>query len=275
MPPEPPPNDQRARSFAASLRSVFEAAAAAPRELIEAALGLVYPNVCQVCGTEPATRAEGYVGSLCRAKIEFIVPPFCSRCGVPFSGEMSGPFVCSNCRDRQFYFASAQSAVRVNATLLEIIHRYKYQHALFFEPFLAGLLIGLAKPELAGRCDLIVPVPLHPVKQRERGFNQAQRLAVCLGRATGLPVRTDLVLRVIQTPSQTQLGRRERLANMNGAFAPAAKMRLQGERVALVDDVMTTGATTDACAGALMAMGAGEVRVWTVGRETLDSANPS
>jgi ComF family protein len=153
--------------------------------------------------------------------------------------------------------------------MLDIIHRYKYNRAFWFEPFLADLLARQAKPALAGeKWDLIAPVPLHPLKMRQREFNQAERLARRLGRALDLPVNTRVVRRVQFTETQTRLSRPQRAANVSEAFAPRAGKELHGERVILVDDVMTTGATTSACARALRKAGAGDVCVWTIARGT-------
>jgi len=113
---------------------------------------------------------------------------------------------------------------------------------------------------------LIVPVPLHPLKQREREFNQAERLAARLSDATRIPLNKRLLRRVRFTNTQTRLTRPERAANMRGAFAMRHGARLNGERVVLVDDVFTTGATTSVCAQTLLAAGAGKVCVWTVAR---------
>jgi len=165
------------------------------------------------------------------------------------------------------HFSAARSAVVARGAVREIIHRYKYQRALWFEPFLAGLLLREIMPALRGqRWDLIVPVPLHPLKLREREFNQAERLAVHLGKAASIPVNKKLLRRVRFTNTQTRLTRPERAANMRGAFAMRGSARLDGERVILVDDVFTTGATTSACAQTLLAAGADEVCVWTVAR---------
>jgi ComF family protein len=167
----------------------------------------------------------------------------------------------------EWSFQSARSAVVARDPVLEVIHRYKYQRAFWFEPFLAELLICAATPALgAQRPSMIVPVPLHPAKQREREFNQAERLARQLGAATQIPVNKRLLQRVLPTRTQTQLSRPERLANVRNAFAMRKGQRLNGERVVLVDDVFTTGATTSACAGVLTAAGAGDVCVWTVAR---------
>jgi ComF family protein len=167
----------------------------------------------------------------------------------------------------EWHFQSARSAVVARDPVLEVIHRYKYQRALWFEPFLAELLIRAASPALAAqRPSMIVPVPLHPAKRREREFNQAERLAARLGAATHIPVNKRLLQRVVPTRTQTQLSRPERLDNVRNAFAMRQGQRLNGERIVLVDDVFTTGATTSACARVLAAAGAGEVCVWTVAR---------
>ena len=234
---------------------------------LNAGLGLLYPEICQLCHAARATPAQGYVCGDCRANARFIQPPFCERCGRPYEGAITTRFECANCREMQWDFESARSAVVARDPVLEAIHRYKYQRAFWFEPFLAGLLIRAAQPALAGKnWQMIVPVPLHPAKHREREFNQAERLADRLGAATRIPVNKRLLRRVIRTRTQTQLSRPERLANVRNAFAMRQGQRLNGERIVLVDDVFTTGATTSACARVLIAAGAGEVCVWTVAR---------
>jgi competence protein ComFC len=237
------------------------------RGWLNAGLGLIYPEVCQICGMARATPAEGYACGDCQAKARFIEEPFCERCGRPFEGDITTRFECANCQEMQWAFQSARSAVVARDPVLEVIHRYKYQRALWFEPFLAGLFIRAAKPVLTeANWDMIVPVPLHPSKQREREFNQAERLADRLGAAVRIHVNKRLLQRAIPTRTQTQLSRSERLANVRNAFAMRPAQRLNGERIVLVDDVFTTGATTSACARVLSAAGAGQVCVWTVAR---------
>jgi ComF family protein len=166
----------------------------------------------------------------------------------------------------ELHFTAARSAVAAKGVTLEIIHRFKYQRALWFEPFLADLLLRAALPVLREQqWDIVVPVPLHPTKQREREFNQAERIAAALATALELPVRADLVRRVLPTRTQTLLTKTQRADNVRRAFE-ATGIKLQGERIILVDDVLTTGATTSACARVLRAAGAGEVCVWTVAR---------
>jgi ComF family protein len=150
---------------------------------------------------------------------------------------------------------------------LDAIHHYKYQRALWVEPFLAGLLVEAASPHLRhGDWDAIVPVPLFPAKQRLREFNQSERLARHLSRATGIPLETKSVKRIQPTRTQTRLSRVERQENMSGAFACRKGMPLPGGRFVIVDDVFTTGSTTNACAKALKEAGATRVCVWTLAR---------
>ncbi|MGA2242688.1 MAG: ComF family protein [Verrucomicrobiota bacterium] len=230
-------------------------------------LGFFYPEICQLCETERATARDGFVCARCWLQVRFIKPPFCGRCGLPFEGDITTPFECTNCREMELHFRSARSAVVARGGVLEAIHRFKYQRQLWFEPFLAGLFLREAAPALRGQnWDLIAPVPLHSVKQREREFNQAGRLATRLSAALQIPLNEKLLRRVIPTATQTLLTRQQRTANMRGAFAIRPGVRLNGERVILVDDVFTTGATTSACARVLLAAGAGDVCVWTVAR---------
>jgi ComF family protein len=240
------------------------------RNAWDAALNLFYPPVCQICGEERGTAAEGYIGPACRGRVKFVTAPYCERCGLPFEGEISQPFQCANCQEVTLYFRSARSAVVADGLMLDVIHRYKYSRSLWFEPFLAGLLIDSAAPALAAEAwDFIVPVPLFPVKKREREFNQAERLAARLGRAMKIPVNARLLRRVKPTMTQTRLTRQQRAENVHGAFAFCGGKKLAGEKIVLLDDVLTTGATTNACARALRRAGAGEICVWTVARAAL------
>jgi competence protein ComFC len=236
----------------------------------DAALSFFYPSLCQICKEERATADEGYVCASCwsgKEGVRFITAPFCERCGLPFEGEIGGNFTCSNCQDVELHFSWARSAVKAKGVVLEVIHRYKYQRALWFEPFLADLLIREARPLLQNvKWDFIVPVPLHPVKQREREFNQAELLSKRLSQAIEVPLNTKLLRRVEPTRTQTQLTREQRAENVKRAFAMIDGQKLSGEKIVLLDDVLTTGATTNACARVLRQAGASEVCVWTLAR---------
>ena len=224
---------------------------------LDSGLSFFYPEVCQYCGEERATAKEGFIGRRCWENLRFITPPFCDRCGLPIQGAVSTPFECNNCREMEMHFSWARSAIAARGMALEIIHRYKYQRALWFEPFLGDLLARQAATGLRNeKWDMIVPVPLHRLKKSEREFNQAERLAGHLSQAAQIPLRTDLLRRVAPTRTQTLLSRAERAANVRQAFALRRESSLKSSRVVLVDDVFTTGATTSACAKILLASGA-------------------
>lgn len=227
----------------------------------------MYPECCQICLQARATVAAGLICDGCRQKVSPVTPPFCQRCGLPYAGDLTTPFSCSNCQELDFHFAAARAAVISQGVVRDVILRYKYQRHLWFEPFLAGCLVNRALPDLVGKNpSLVVPVPLHPVKERQREFNQAARLAAPLAAALGIPLNARLLRRVSFTVTQTQLSRAARAHNMHGVFAVSPGTRLAGQVVVLVDDVFTTGATTNACAKVLRAAGAAEVWVWTVAR---------
>ena len=235
--------------------------------LLEAALAFAFPPVCQLCNENRASAAEGYVCPDCARRVRFVKEPFCERCGLPFEGSLTGIFECSNCLGVEFDFISARSAVLAKDAVLEAIHHYKYNQALWFEPFLADLLIRAAAQEINHEeWDAVVPVPLHSTKRREREFNQAERLARRLGKALGIPCKNAWLRRTQRTRTQTLLTRAERAANVRNAFRTPHNLNLDEKRIVLIDDVFTTGATTSACARALRQAGAAAVCVWTVAR---------
>jgi ComF family protein len=249
------------------LNSFMSALGQIARAAWNAGLGLIYPEVCQLCGEFRASPSESFVCQSCRDDVRWIAPPFCERCGLPFQGDITVGFECFNCQDVTIHFSKARSSVVARNLLLLAIHRYKYGRTLCLEPFLAELFLTRAVPELApGEWSCVVPVPLYGAKRREREFNQAERLGRHLARALHLPLRSRLLRRVVPTQSQTRLSRQQRAENVKNAFALSDSTDLAGERIILVDDVLTTGATTNACARVLVEAGAAEVCVWTVAR---------
>jgi competence protein ComFC len=235
----------------------------------EALAHFVYPAVCQICEGARASVSQGMICEPCRADVRYIEPPYCGRCGLPFDGEFVGDFECSNCREMDLKFDFAQSVVRANGLIRDVVHRYKYSRELWFEPFLGGLLLEGIGDRLSGSVwDAIVPVPLFPAREREREFNQAERLGKWVGSRLGMPFRKDLLRRIEPTTTQTALTRRQRLDNVRKAFAVRRADRIAGKSFIIVDDVLTTGATTSACAALLKRAGAARVGVWTVARAT-------
>jgi competence protein ComFC len=240
------------------------------RHWFEVLASLVYPDVCQCCGAERAGLKQGYVGERCRKSVHLIQAPMCERCGLPYDGAITTEFECANCQNVPLHFTYARSVVAARGIVLDVIHRYKYHKALWFERFLVELLLTAATPAISsGAWNVIVPVPLHVSREREREFNQAKNLAYQLGKATGLPVNARALMRTQATQTQTHLSRQERAENVRNAFSARTGEVVRGARVVLVDDVLTTGATTNACARTLRKAGAEEVCVWTVARGLL------
>lgn len=138
-----------------------------------------------MCGEREVSRKDFYVCQDCRrcpGNLREIRAPYCDRCGLPYEGEVTDPFVCGNCRDLTLHFSQARAAVIATPFMLDIIHRYKYRQAEWFGPFLGELLNAAAAEAVAGgNWDAIVPVPLHAARRREREFNQAERLGRSLG----------------------------------------------------------------------------------------------
>ena len=234
--------------------------------LAQSCSAAIYPEVCQMCGDETAKPEEGFIGRGCQAKFKPIKPPFCRRCGQSFKGEFSGGFECANCKEMGFPFKFARAAMLANADMLEVIHRFKYEQALWLVPLFERMLSDSVLEQIrdwGGDC--LVPVPLHPVSFRQRGFNQAEQLCRSICEKSGLIVEVRAIIRNRVTQSQTLLSRSARAANVRGAFEPY-KVKLDGRRVVLVDDVLTTGATTSDCARACKRAGAAEVGVWTLAR---------
>ena len=237
---------------------------------IESALSMVFPGVCGVCGLKRAGAADGYVCRDCSeapGHVRWIRPPWCGRCGLPFDGDIHGEFTCANCEGLDLGFDWARASVIATPFVLDLVHRFKYGGRRWHAAYLESLLVRQAASALAGGgWDGLVPVPLHPLREREREFNQAEVLATGLSRATGLALRRRWVIRVAATRVQASLDRRERSKNVRGAFRVPEPGRVGGGRFVVVDDVLTTGATTSAVAGALKEAGAREVVVWTLAR---------
>jgi len=163
-----------------------------------------------------------------------------------------GGALCAACRRRPPSFAYARAALRYEDVAREALHAFKFGgHRALAGP-LGDALVEAVEGRLPGGApDLLVPVPLHPRRERERGFNQSRLLARRLGRAWGCPVRDDVLVRAVATPSQTSLDGAARRANVRRAFRLRRPELVAGRHVVLVDDILTTGATLSECARCL------------------------
>jgi ComF family protein len=231
---------------------------------LEPLLTLFFPSHCASCGA-PIPSGEDFCPP-CSEAIEWIRPPRCETCSQPFDGLM-GDFDCPNCCHAAFHFECAVSVVRSRRVVRELIHRLKYGREIWLARVLGSILReGLKDPRLDGyEPDAIVPVPLHPRRLREREFNQAAVLAGHLSAAAGLPVQDSLV-RHRYTGTQTALDREGRRQNLRNAFSLRKNAVVLDKNLLLVDDVLTTGSTLDACAAVLLEQGAKSIRALTVAR---------
>ncbi len=234
-------------------------------ELFEAAASLLYPPACTLCGGK--TRAGEYLCEQCEAKAIRIVAPFCQQCSEPFEGAITTAFSCANCAHRTIYFDAAVAAYRGRGIVRQIIHDFKYSRQVHLRHLVARWLCTAFDDErLCGRnFDIIVPVPLHSTRQRERGFNQASLLAELLSARISIPCKPQLK-RVRYTTTQTSLDRAERMENLRNAFRLRKKADVRGLRVLLIDDVLTTGSTLSECARVLKRAGAISVYAATAAR---------
>jgi ComF family protein len=234
-------------------------------DLLQSAVSLLYPPVCTVCGR--SIRASEYLCDQCETKAVRIVAPFCQKCSEPFEGSITGAFTCANCAHRAIYFDAAVAAYRGRGIVRHIIHEFKYARQIHLRHLVARWLCAALDDErLCGRrFDVIVPVPLHPARQRERGFNQASLLAELLSARTSIPVK-PLLERTRYTTTQTALDRSERMENLHNAFRLRKNADVRGLGVLLVDDVLTTGSTLNECARVLKHAGAFSVHATTAAR---------
>lgn len=225
----------------------------------ERLLDLLYPPRCAGCNRGGAWLCAG-----CRASVRGPDPPLCPRCGQ----SMPGP-ECRACVASPPLTDAVRAAGRYEGALRQAIHRLKYGNMTAAAPALAELLLG-AYNAAGWRCDLVAPTPLHPSRERQRGYNQAAALAAPLARALGLPCAPRALQRSRRTADQIGLDAAGRRANVAGAFLVARPDVVAGRSVLLVDDVATTGSTLDACAHALRASGATSVYGLVLARRSLD-----
>ena len=226
---------------------------------------LLYPPACTICSA-PVDQGEYLCGN-CEAKVCRIVPPFCEKCSEPFDGAITSTFSCANCAHRLLHFDAAISAYRSRGIVRHVMLNFKYGRQIHLRHLVARWLVAALDDERLRerRFDAIVPVPLHPAKQRERGFNQAALLAEWLSTHMALTVR-PVLQRVRFTTTQTAFDRSERMQNLRNAFRLRKNADVRKLRVLLIDDVLTTGSTLSECARILKEGGAHSVYAATAAR---------
>jgi ComF family protein len=222
-----------------------------------AALDALYPPTCLAC--RAATGAHGGLCPACWRAMRFIERPFCDRLGTPFEQDLGEGLLSPQAIADPPVFRRARAVARFeDGPARRLVHRLKYSdRGDLAKPL--GAWMARAGADVLAEADAIVPVPLHPLRLWKRRFNQAAALAEALAAKSGKPFEPRWLMRVKSTRSQVGLTREQRAANMQGAFRAAAGAPVRDLRIVLVDDVLTSGATANAAARALLRAGAADV----------------
>lgn len=245
-------------SSLARMRGVFASS-------LRFALDVALPPLCPSC-REPLGDGVGLCAA-CWSKLSLIEPPYCARLGIPFAYEQGSASLSMQAIADPPAYDRARAAVRYDDIARALVHAYKYGDRLDLAP-LMGRWMARAGRQLFEGADALVPVPLHWRRLWARRFNQSAALASAISTICGIPVVHDALKRVRATTQQVGLSKSARAENVQGAFrvVPERKAQVQGRRLILVDDVLTSGATTDTCARALLRAGAAHVDVLVFAR---------
>ena len=236
------------------------------RKFLNVFVDIVYPKTCLVCKRQlkALTCVDNLVCTQCWAKIKINAPPFCHRCGRHLEKPIKN--ICPACVRKELHFDRAFSPCVYEGVLKELIHAFKYQGKDYLGPTLTRLMTEFIEEYNLPMdlLDLVIPIPLHKTRLREREFNQAQILSNHIARKFNKKVSHDNLRRLRLTKTQTELEIGERLLNVKGSFTATKKEDIKGKNILLVDDVLTTGATCSEAAYALKDAGANIVFVLTL-----------
>lgn len=228
-----------------------------------------FPPQCYCCETFLSEGQQGLCPD-CLSGIHWIEPPLCTKCGIPFLSQGEKSHLCGSCIEKDRFFTMSRALGYYEGPLREAIHRWKYQGKLYLSPLFGEWMArGFFQYWSIDLFDLVIPVPLHPQRLRERGFNQALLLAKELSRRIGIPYRRKVLEKRKPTVPQVSLSGREREKGVKGAFHLTREGEVEGKGILVVDDVYTTGATVNECARVLLAGGANRVDVFTLGHAVL------
>ena len=248
------------------------------RGACDALASLVFPAPCRICEATLDTASRIPICRNCLESLRPIYGPLCQLCGRPFISPLAGAArrpLCHLCRRGVYGFDLARSYGPYDDPMVRAITLLKYHAVTPLGGWFAARLADLAMREPGSfAADVVVPVPLHPTRLRERGYNQAELIARPLAKRLRLPFRSYLLVRTRPRPDKLKLTRQERWRTVRGAYALREGNRVDKLRVLLIDDVFTSGATLDACARALRRAGATSVIGLTVARVVPDWARP-
>lgn len=231
-------------------------------------LDLIYPKTCLLCKKDlkHVSSVNGYVCSSCWQKIKRNTPPFCRSCGRHLEPHSFTKKVCAGCVKKTLHFDRAFSPCAYEGPLKELIRQFKYQNKDYLGVTLSRLMIEfIGEYSLpVGFLDFIIPIPLHKTKERERDFNQAELLSKCIADRFNKPMLNDKLKRTRSTKTQTGLEESLRFLNVKGSFSLPDERIVKEKNILLVDDVLTTGATSSEAAYTLKKAGARIVFVLTL-----------
>src|ERR1700719_2304871 len=254
----------RSRSISSHLRSALGACRGAWTHAAKLALDIALPTLCVAC-REPVD-GEGVCAS-CWAKLSFIAPPYCPRLGIPFVYDPGPGLLSMEAIANPPAYQRARAAVRYDDVARTLVHALKYQDRTDLAPAM-GRWMARAGRELLDGADMLIPVPLHWRRAWHRRYNQSGALARAIERQSSVKVRGDVLRRIRPTQQQIGLSKPQRASNVQGAFKVSTlrQSEIAGRRVILIDDVLTSGATVDACARALLRAKAASVDVLVFAR---------
>jgi ComF family protein len=238
----------------------------AVRQFFDALLDVILPPTCHVCHSFIPNAGKLHLCTTCKESFPLVSSPFCSLCGIPFAGSGNDHY-CSACCQHPPHFDRACSPFLYEGPIRDLIHSFKYNRNTHLRYPLALLTLEGIDTVLSDcDLDLIVPVPLHRSRLRQRGFNQAVLLGRTLARYLDLEMVTDSLVRTRATEPQIELTAAERRINVKDAFTVRKPEFIAGKQVLLLDDVMTTGSTMNECARELKKAGATAVIAVTAAR---------
>ena len=243
------------------------------RTALRLALDFALPPLCPSC-REPLGDGLGLCAP-CWSKLSLIEPPYCARLGIPFVFDPGAGLLSMEAIANPPAYDRARAAVRYDDIAASLVHQFKYSDRLDLAPMM-GQWMARAGRELLADAHALIPVPLHWRRLWARRFNQSATLASAVSAMCGVPVVQGGLKRVRATPQQVGLSKTERADNVQGVFRVPRENQgeIAGRRLVLVDDVLTSGATVDACARALLRAGAGHVDVLVFARVVANGRGP-
>ena len=217
-------------------------------------LDLVYPKRCPICG-QPAPFGSGICPE-CRRRLPIIETKRCGKCGKPVEDFEK---LCPDCAKGEHLYDRGLGIYMYDETMRRAISELKYKGRREYGEVFGELVCENARSELMyWKPDCLIPIPLHPLRARERGYNQAEVIAHAISEKSGIPTRTDILIRMMETDRMKELSAKDRTNNMIRAFSAAGDCRGL-RRVVLIDDIYTTGATIDAASAVLRSAGIDEI----------------